>query len=168
MRRLSIALACLVFLLGAGCGGGDDEAGGDTETIVTTETTTDETTTDDLDTSGLEGFASEECLELIGVGAALGQAFAGTGSSEAEEASELFAQLVDKAPAEIEADLETIASGYAEYVDAIRDLDLEEGQIPSAADIQQIQAAIASIDQPGLQAASERLSAWAEANCRSS
>ena len=162
MRRIAIALLFVAFLLvGAGCGGGDDEAADDT---AVTETT-DETTTDELDTSDLEGFASEECLELVGIGAALSQAFTGTGGADAEETSELFDELVDKAPDEISADIETVAAGFAEYAEAIRDLDLQEGEVPSAEQLQEIQAALASVDQPGLTAASERISAWAEENC---
>ncbi|HUF01791.1 MAG TPA: hypothetical protein VMN35_05140 [Gaiellaceae bacterium] len=170
MRRLSIALVCFVFLLvGAGCGGGDEEAGSDTETIVTTETATDETTTLDVDTSGLEGFASEECLELVSAGAAISQAFtAATTGGDLDEASELFDRLVDKAPSEIRADLATIAGFFTEYAEVLRDLDLESGQTPSAEDLQKIQAAFASIDQPELTAASERISTWAAANCPSS
>jgi hypothetical protein len=161
MRRVAIVLLCLALLLvGASCGGGDDEAADDT---VVTETT--DTTTDDLDASDLDAFASEECLELVSLGAAFSQAFTGTGDADAEETSELLAELVDEAPDEIRADIETVAAGFADYADAIRDLDLEEGEVPSAAQLQQIQAALASVDQPELTAASERISAWAEENC---
>jgi ABC-type glycerol-3-phosphate transport system substrate-binding protein len=158
MRRAAIALLLVAFLLvGAGCGGGDDEAADDTVVTETTETT-DETT-------GLDVFASEECLQLVSIGAALSQAFTGTGGADAEETSELFAELVDKAPDKIRADIETLAAGFAEYAEAIRELDLQEGEVPSAAQLQQIQAALASVDQPELTAASERISAWAQENC---
>jgi hypothetical protein len=159
MRGAAIALL-LAFLLvgvGVGCGGGDDEAADDTVVTETTETT-DETT-------DLDAFASEECLQLVSMGAALSQAFTGTGGADAEETSELFAELVDKAPDELRADIETVAAGFAEYAEAIRELDLQEGEVPSAAQLQQIQAALASVDQPELTAASERISAWAQENC---
>lgn len=166
MRRMATALLCLTLLLvGASCGGGDGEAADETVVTETTDTTIDETTTDDLDTSDLDAFASEECLELVSIGAALSQAFTGTGGADAEETSELFAELVDKAPDEIRADIETVAAGFAEYADAIRDLDLQEGEVPSAEQLQEIQAALASVDQPELTAASERISAWAQENC---
>jgi hypothetical protein len=158
MRGAAIALLLVVFLIvGAGCGGGDDEAADDTVVTETTETT-DETT-------DLDAFASEECLQLVSMGAALSQAFTGTGGADAEETSELFAELVDKAPDELRADIETVAAGFAEYAEAIRELDLQEGEVPSAAQLQQIQAALASVDQPELTAASERISAWAQENC---
>jgi hypothetical protein len=171
VRRIAIALLCLTLLLvGASCGGGDDEAA-DAETLVTTETTdttADETTTDDdVDTSDLDAFASEECLELVSAGAAIGEAFsaATTGGGDLNEAAELFAELVEKAPSEIRADLATIAEFFTEYAEVLRGLDLQPGETPSAEDLQEIQAAFASIDQPELTAASERISAWAEENC---
>lgn len=150
VRLFALFLLCLALVAIAGCGGGDDEAG--EETVATTE----------ADTAGL---ASDECLELLGIGAALSEAFTGGSEANAEETSALFAELVDEAPDEIKADIETVAAGYAQYVDALRDLDLQAGKAPSAEQLQEIQAAIAAIDQPELQAAAERLSAWAEANC---
>lgn len=169
MRRLLLALVCLGLLLAlAGCGGGDDEASGEDTSAEVTETLTqpadDDGATDDLDTSGLDGLASDECLQLVSIGAAIAQAFSGAGG-DTGETSELLARLADEVPDEIRADIETLAAGYSEYADAVRDLDLEAGQTPSGDQLQQIQAAIASIDQPGLQAASERVSAWAETNC---
>jgi hypothetical protein len=159
------ALVSALLLVGAGCGGGGDDEAADEPDVAITETT-DETTTDDLDTSGLEGLASEDCLRLITIGAAIGQAFSGAGGADGET-SELFEELVAKAPDEIKDDLQTVAGAYSEYADALADLDLQEGQVPSAADLQKIQAAIGSIDQAGVQAAAERLSAWAEQNCPS-
>ena len=161
MRRLVLALACLALLVAVPACGGDDEASDDEEITVTE--TTDETTTDETDI--FEGLDSEECLQLASVGAAIGQAFGGQGGAESEESAELLAELVEKAPDEIRADIQTVADGLGEYIEVIRDLDLEEGQTPTADQLQQIQAAIASIDQPELQAASERLSTWAEENC---
>jgi hypothetical protein len=171
VRRVAIVLLALTLLLvGASCGGGDDEAADD-ETLVTTETTdtTTDETTDDLDTTDLGGFASEDCLELINAGAAIGEAFsaATTGGGDLDEAAELFDRLVDDAPSEIRADLATIAEFFTEYAAVLQDLDLEPGQTPSAEDLQEIQAAFASIDQPELTAASDRLSAWADENCPS-
>ena len=172
MRRTAIALLCVAFLLvGASCGGGDDEAADDAVVSETTETpdeTTETTTDDELDTSDLDAFASEECLQLVSAGAEISEAFsAATTGGDLDEVAERFAELVDKAPDEIRADIETVAAGFAEYAEAIRELDLQEGEVPSAAQLQQIQAALASVDQPELTAASERISTWAEENCQS-
>jgi hypothetical protein len=158
VRRLAVVLVCLsLVVVVAGCGG-DDEASDEDD--VATIQPIDETTTDDTEVLG-----SDECLELVSIGAALGQAFTGAGETDTEETSRLLVELVDEAPAEIRQDLQTVADGFGQYADAIRDLDLEEGETPSAEQLQQIQAAIASVDQPRLQAASQRLSAWAEENC---
>lgn len=172
MRALTVLFAVVALaVVGAGCGGGDDEeASGDTATVVTAtapETETDETTTEELDTSGLEGLASEDCLQLVNAGLALSQAFgaASSGGGDLDEAAEIFDQLVDRAPSEIRADLATLARFFSEYAQVLQDIDLQEGELPSAADLQRIQGALASVDQPELQAASERLSAWATANC---
>ncbi|HSI96723.1 MAG TPA: hypothetical protein VK926_00030 [Gaiellaceae bacterium] len=163
MRLVTTVVAVLALsLVGVGCGGGDDEATEDTVDTLTLPTTTDET-----DGSDLGAFASGECLELVSAGLALSQAFtaASSGAGDLEETSELFDRLVDKAPAEIRADLQTLAGFYSEYVEVLKDLDLQAGQVPSGEDLQKLQSALASIDQPELQAASERLSAWAETNC---
>jgi hypothetical protein len=175
MRRLAIALVLVSMLLvAAGCGGEDEEAADETPIVETTdETTTDDTTTDETttdegtttDDSIFEGLGSEECLQLASIGAAVGQAFSGVGGAESEESAELLAELVGEAPDEIRADIQIVADALGEYVEQIRDLDLQEGEVPSAQQIQQVQAALASIDQPRLQAASERLAAWADENC---
>ena len=164
MRSAWLAvIVSALLLVGAGCGGGDDEAADDTD-VTFTDTTLDETTTgEETDGSSVDGLASEDCLQLATIGAAISQAF--TGAGDDDETSELFDDLFDKAPDEIRTDLRTVADGYEEYADALADLDLGEGQAPSAEDLQAIQAAIASIDQVEVQAAAERLSAWAETNC---
>jgi hypothetical protein len=165
VRLASLVVFVLVLaLVGAGCGGGDEAA--EEPDVVATETTTTETATDETttETSELEGLASEECLQLVSIGAAISQAFSGAGMAD-DETSELFQKLVAKAPEEIKDDLETVAGAYAEYADALADLDLKAGEVPSADDLQKIQAAIGSIDQAEVQAAAERLSAWAEENC---
>jgi hypothetical protein len=151
VRALACVLACVALVGAAGCGG-DDEVS-DEATVMTTQPG-DEAT-----------LGSEECLELLGLGAALAQAFTGTAGADARETSELLDELVRKAPDEIKSDVQTLANGYAEIAESVRELNLDDGETPSAQQIQQIQAAIASVDQAELQAASERLSAWAEENC---
>lgn len=157
--------ASALLLVGGGCGGGD-EASEEPDAAITETTTAETTDSATTDTSGLEGLASEECLQLISIGAAISQALGGAGGAD-DETSKLFEELVAKAPDEIADDLEIVAGAYREYADALADLDLKEGQVPSAEDLQKIQAAIGSIDQAEVQAAAERLSAWAETNCPS-
>ena len=170
MRWLSI-LVLAIALVAAGCGGGDDESASDTTAITETttdETTTDGTTTDDedetTDTDDSGTIASEDCLELGSAAAALGQAFSGGGGDE-EDVSALYDELAEQAPDEIKGDLETLAAAWTDIAAALQDLDLQAGEVPTGDQLQEYQAALASVSTPEVTAASERISAWAEENC---
>ncbi len=176
LRRLSILLVALVLAVGAaGCGGGDDEssASGDTTTTetVTEDTTTDETTTEstetDTDTSGTFNWASSDCQSLVaayvGLSAAIGAASTGQDvSGEIEK----FTDYADKVPEEIRDDVQTLATAYGAFVDELKDLGLQPGQVPSGDQIQALDAASKSLGDSDVQAASERLNAWTTANCK--
>jgi len=168
MRWLSILVVALA-LVAAGCGGGDDESAASDETTIeetlTEETTADETTTEETTESDVdlsEVLGDEDCLALASVGATIAQAFAGasdTGSTEGLE------ELADKVPDEIRADVETLAQAFAAYSAELADIGIEAGATPSAEQLQQLQAAIASLDQEELTAASQRIEAWSQENC---
>jgi hypothetical protein len=173
MRWLAVLLLG-VALVAAGCGGGDDESAATDETAIeetststSEDTTTDEaTTTDDgsTDTTDLSGIlADEDCSALIAAGASIAQAFSGATGSD-DNSAELEA-LADKVPDEIQADVQTLAEAYAEYAAKLQDIGIATGATPTADQLQQLQAAIASIDQQEVTAASERLSTWAQQNC---
>jgi hypothetical protein len=168
VRWLSVFVAVLALcVVAVGCGGSDESASGDT---TATETTTDETTTDETTTDGttpdLSGvFADEDCLALVAAAASFSQAFAG--ASGTADQTNAFEDLADKVPDEIKADVQVLADAYAEYAAEIKGIGLEAGQTPSAEQLQQLQAALASFDQQGVSEASERLSAWAQTNCPS-
>jgi hypothetical protein len=165
MRWLALLVLALA-LVAAGCGGGDDESSASDEptveeTTTAEETTDDEATTDDdVDLSGV--LADEDCLKLASIGATFAQAV--TGASD-EEAVEAFQQLVDDVPEEIKADVQVLADWFADYTAKLDDIGIEPGATPTAAQLQQLQAALADTNQPELTAASERLSAWASENC---
>lgn len=172
--RIATVLAALVAalaLVAAGCGGGSEEAGEDTDTTAVTETTTDETTTDETttdegttDDGGFSGvLADEDCLALAAAGASFAQAFA-TGTGSSEDAEELE-ELASKVPDEIEDDVRTLAEAYAKYAAELKDIGIDTGQTPTAEQLQALQAALASFDQQAVTAASERLAAWAQENC---
>jgi hypothetical protein len=175
VRVLTIAVVLLLAFLGAGCGGGDDEASSDTDTTTlettTDETTTDETTTEDSTTDGtttgeFDGFLAGDCRELVEAGAALSQAFGAAGSDTDLEASgDAFTEFANNAPEEIRADLQTMAEFYDEYLAALSDAGLEAGEVPSQEDIAAFQQAIASIDSEEFAAASQRFNTWATENC---
>jgi len=169
---VTIVVVVLLALAGASCGGGDDEAS-DTDTVVTetttdettTDETTEETTTDDTDTE-VGGFLAGECRELIDASQALGQAFSAAGSeADLEESTEAFEAFANEAPEEVRADLQIMAEVFREYVDAIRDSGIEEGETPSQEQALALQQALASIDLEEFTAASTRFNAWAADNC---
>lgn len=160
IRWLSILVVALAFVV-AGCGGGDDESAGESTTPTTVEeTTTEETTDGDTDLSGILG--DEDCAALVAAGATFAQAFSGTSDPEQTEA---LAELADKVPDEIEADVQVLADWYAEYSAKLKDIGIEAGETPSAEQLTALQAALASTDSEELTAASERLSTWSDENC---
>ena len=169
MRRLTIAAALVVFALAvAGCGGGDESSGTTdataTETTATDETTTEETTTEDTTTDASGGLASGDCAELVNASAELAQAFAAAGATgDSGGAAEFFDRF--EAPDEIREDFQVLATAYAEYIAALQDIGLESGQTPTPEQLQQFQEALASIDQPAVAAASQRISTWVNTNC---
>jgi hypothetical protein len=165
VRWLSILVVALA-LVAAGCGGGDDEssASGDTTTTETVaeETTTDETTTDAGETDLSAILGDEDCAALVAAGASFAQAFSGTSDAEQTKA---LAELAEKVPDEIKADVQAIADWYAEYAAKLKDIGIEAGKTPSAQQLAQLQTALTSTDSGELTAASERLNAWSEENC---
>ena len=167
MRWLALLVMALA-LVAVGCGGSDDDSSAVDETTVEETTTTDDATSDDTtsdettdtDLSGVLG--DEDCLALAGVGASIAQAFSGAVDS-GDEAD--LDELASKVPEEIRADVETLAQALATYSEEIQDIGIEAGATPSAEQLQQLQAALASLDQEGLTAASQRLEVWAQENC---
>jgi ABC-type Zn uptake system ZnuABC Zn-binding protein ZnuA len=161
MRWLAFLVMALA-LVAAGCGGGDDSSASDETTIEETTTTSEDTSSED--TTDLSGaLADEDCLALAGVGATIAQAFAGASGGDAD--TEELAKLADKVPDEIQADVQVLAKAYGTYADKIADIGIEPGSTPSAAQLQELQAALGSLDQQELTAAANRIEAWAKDNC---
>jgi maltose-binding protein MalE len=168
VRWLGIFAAVVAMsVVAVGCGGGDESASGDTTATETSteETTTEETTTDGTTTDLSGVFADEDCLALVAAAASFSQAFTGTSTSSDE--TNAFEELAAKVPDEIKADVQVLAEAYAKYAAEIKDIGIEAGQTPSAGQLQQLQAAVASFDQQGVSEASQRLSTWAQTNCPS-
>jgi hypothetical protein len=171
MRWLSILVLALA-LLAAGCGGGDDDSSAsDTTTVeetTTDDTTTGETTDDDTEATGDFDFADEDCRGLVAAYLGISQAFAaaaGGSNDELEEQAEAFAQFADDVPEEIQADVQTLADAYGQYIQVLQDAGIEPGEIPSAEQAQELQSALQAVGTADVTAASERLSAWTEENC---
>lgn len=173
LRWLSILVVALA-LVAAGCGGSDNESAASDETTIEettieeTTTSTDESSTEEstdgetgnTDLSGILG--DEDCLALVGVGASIAQAFAGAVDSGDQADLE---ELASKVPDEIRADVETLAQSLAAYSAKLEDIGISTGATPSAQQLQQLQVALASLDQAELTEASQRLDAWSKENC---
>jgi len=167
MRWLAL-LVLSIALVAAGCGGGSNESAASTETTttetaMTESTSTEETSTGTTDLSGI--LDNKDCLALAGIGATIAQALSGAtgGNTNTED----LQQLVDKVPAEIQADVQTLADAFGQYAAKLKDIGIKAGSTPSAAQLQQLQAALASLDQQKLTAASSHIEAWAKDNCQS-
>lgn len=170
MRWLSILVLALA-LVAAGCGGGDDESSAsDTTTVeeTTTDTTAETTTDDGAATSGDFDFADEDCRGLVAAYLGISQAFAaaaGGSNEELEEQAEAFSEFADDVPEEIQADVQTLADAYGQYIQVLQDAGIEPGEIPTAAQAQELQTALQAVGTADVTAASERLSAWTTENC---
>ena len=170
MRWLSILVLALA-LVAAGCGGGDDESSAsDTTTVeeTTTDTTAETTTDDGAATSGDFDFADEDCRGLVAAYLGISQAFAaaaGGSNEELEEQAKAFSEFADDVPEEIQADVQTLADAYGQYIQVLQDAGIEPGEIPTAAQAQELQTALQAVGTADVTAASERLSAWTTENC---
>jgi hypothetical protein len=172
VRKLVVLLLAALALAVAGCGGDDsNEASGDTDTTVveetttedTTEETTEETTTADTTTDDDTSLGGK-CAEFAGLGAKISQAMSG-GNAGLEEASALFDELASEVPDEIKADFEVIAENFAQIAEVLKDVDLAEGETPSAEDLAKLQELTTSINSTEVQQASQNIEAWAQENC---
>jgi hypothetical protein len=168
MRWVSIVVVALA-LIAAGCGGSDDESAAPDETTVEETLTTDEATTDtDADQDTEVDFTDEDCRALAAaiVGVSLKAAAAVTGSPEdfSEEVAEL-SKYSDRVPEEFRADVQTLQTGYSEYIDALQEAGIQAGETPTAEQAQKLQNALQDVGSEDVTAAYERLNAWGTENC---
>src|SRR6266511_4474016 len=166
MFRRQVSLLCIAALCGlalalAGCGGGGSKSSSPPKT-TTTATTTAATST----TPSKTAFAStENCRQLANVGAKLSSALSGTGGSDIQKAAKAFHEYADQAPSEIRSDFQTIADAYTKIADALKGVNLQSGQTPSAAALAKLQKLSTEINQAKLTKASQNIAAWAQKNC---
>jgi len=163
-----VVLTCA--LVAAGCGGGSNESAPATEATTTEATTTESTataeeTTEASGATDLSGVLNDkDCLALAGIGATFAQAV--TGATDEQAADELQT-LVDRVPDDIKPDVQVLATWFADYGTKLKDIGIEAGKTPTADQLQQLQAALASANsnQQELQTASNHIEAWAKKNC---
>jgi hypothetical protein len=169
-RLLALVAAAALFV--TACGGDDDdddsaaiaeaaeaaEEGEDDEEIA-------EDAAEAADALGLD----EDCAEAMGamaaVGASASSAMSGDGG-DLDESLAAFRELADAAPEEISDDMKLMADAYGQFVEAILDSgwDAESGEMPP----EEVMEALEDLDQDGLTAASERVSAYFEDHCGAS
>ena len=162
MRWLSI-LVLAVALVAAGCGGDDDSSSASDDTTIeetltedtTTddETTTEETTDETTDLSGV--LEDEDCLALASAGSAFAQAFTGTSSDARTPRRSRSSPTAF--PTRSRPTSRCSRRRSPRTPRSSQDIGLEAGATPTAEQLQQLQAALASIDQTEVTAASERL-----------
>jgi hypothetical protein len=185
MRHVAILVVLALTLLG--CGGSDSDSDSDsdtgTPTTVTATTTApagngDTTTTSQptTTTSGSSGDASlANCPELMTwtndfVAANQAAFMGGTDPTGFEYTAEYFQEFADRAPDEIRADMQVIASAFGDFFGALAELDVDFSD-PSAlasltpAQIQQLEDAAGMMDTDAVGEAGENINAFFEREC---
>ena len=189
-----VAVAAVLLLAASGCGGSKKSSAGASAGSASTTTTGSASSSNGTSSSGSSSSGgsssgaygsgssssgssstgsssstSKSCLNFAGAASKLGQALA-AGSSASQNGESLktyFNALAEKAPSDIKASFQTLANAISKYVDEIKKLNLKPGKTPSAEQIQKVQAALASIGTPDVQAASNKIQAWVNAGCHS-
>jgi hypothetical protein len=163
-----IAIGLLGALVFAACGGSDNgssDTGGDGGTVVSESAS--------ADTGGTTGGGVIDVSDCAAVGAAMasaGGAFASAVGGDASQMQAAVDQLqgyVDQVPDEIKDDLNTVATSYQQYVQAMADsgYDPTSGQAPTAEQLAAISAAGDAMSTDEFTTASDNVSAWLDANC---
>lgn len=159
----------LVMALLAACGGGGGSGDTSTTTAAPAETTTTApnatTTTDDDGPDGLSQMCIEASQGMSEAMEAYGQSFGSTGATDFELISEQLDAMAEAAPSEVRADFEVLARELGKFYEAMSDFSFTPGQTPTPEQLAAMQAAVESVDQEALEAASANIEAWVEDNC---
>jgi hypothetical protein len=175
MRRTAVTAIVLaaigaLLLMAAGCGGGDDESAADTQAAApaTTESsaTTEPAEPEASEESGELDFASSEnCKELVELGAKTAAALSGT-DPDAETTQNLLDAYAEEAPEEIRADFEVIADAYGKMAEALEDVQVSPGETPDAEATAKLQEIVSSLDTAELEQANTNITNWVNTNCK--
>jgi len=184
MRWATIIAVLLAALAVAGCGGSNKSASSNTTTTTTTTSTTatnattttsgqattsaNTTTTTAASGSTTPVFASGKCRDLAQSATKIGQDFSSSvtsGTANLDTLAKEFQAFVGVVPSEIKGDVQTIANAFTAYAKALQGVHFTAGQVPSAADLQKMQAAVKSFDQQKVRVAELHIQAWTKANC---
>lgn len=164
-----VVLLIAAVLAVAGCGGGKKSSAPPPPVTVTVAETTPATTTTAATTAENSGGVSSlgNCRDLAGFGQTYSKALAaatkGGGGFAAQ--ADVFKSFADKAPAEIRDQFQIFAAAIAKYAEVLKGLNYKPGQTPSPEVIAKLTAASKEINQPAVQAAVQKISAWAASHC---
>jgi hypothetical protein len=169
LASLALVALALAFVV-AGCGGSDESSADSATETESTESVAEDTESTSTETTvGAVGDLSEECLSLASSGAKFSEAFEAASNAGAEgdlsQYTEAFDEYAKEAPEEIRDDLETIGENIGKYAEAIKDLDLSGGGVPSADQLQKLQQLASDFNGSDMQKASANVQAWVTANC---
>jgi hypothetical protein len=162
MRPAYWLVAALVALA-AGCGGSSStssQTAASTEAAVTTEATT--------TAPALPKFAtSKNCAKLLGIGETFAKAMESStnGDQALAGTAKAFGAMADAAPSEIRDEFHTLAGAFEAYAKTLKDAGVATGKTPTAAQLAQVVEAAKAFAKPDVQAAQQRISTWAAANC---
>jgi hypothetical protein len=171
MRRITaLAMAALLGLAGAACGGDDEGA----STDDTSASSDDGGSTGDDGSGGTDGdldlgFVDEDCQFLVAAFAnnPLVAAMAGQDADYEENAARLTA-LAEKAPEEIQDAMATISEAFDEMAAALEDVDLSDPQAFADPDVQEAFADLEPVFDEEYEEASQTVSDYASENCSGS
>ncbi len=166
MRISRIVVISLVgaLLVGA-CGGGGSTGGGGTEPSSPQPSPTGPVeTTGPVGETGAGGGVTPVCVDVY-VKWAAAVAAASAGVAPEEEASAALEAFAAAAPEEIRDDVEVFVQAYERFIQELEAAGIEPGQVPTPEQLAALERAAKILDDPKVQAASDRISAWFEREC---
>ena len=167
LRITALFLAVGLVVLAAGCGGGTNNAAPTTAGKVGSTGATGATGA----TGDTGSFASSKnCLEFASLAAKIASTMNPTtgDKSSLDDATRTFQALAEAAPDDIKGDLQTFASAFADYVQAIQSsgYDPSSKTPPTSAQIAALVQAARVFNTPKLKQAEQHLSSWEQQNCK--
>ena len=165
MRKITIvALAAVLALSGAACGGDDDSSEDEIDATADggDDGGDDGVATDDIDPTGL---IDDDC-EFLLAGAFLNPlAAAQTGDGDFEAASEQLQAIADEAPDEIKDAMSVLADAYVEIAGVMRDIDFSDPEAMQDPDVQEKLQQLDELANDEYDQAGQEVSAWIAENC---
>lgn len=169
LRVLLALLLGVLALAAVGCGGDDSSssAADDASTISSDDGSSD-TGSDDVDLDDIDlGDLSGECKDFALAATKMSEAISGGSSFNADESVEFFEGLVEAAPDDLKTEFELYADAFAKLGELdLEGIDLTSGATPTPEQLAKLEELGKVFDDPSLQAAGEKISAWMEENCK--